>query len=152
MSSREFSADLVPEPRLRNLVMLSGAIAALAGFALIIHMPLNAVMRMVLAVSWIMYCGLELHTRSNAASRVARIGINTRGEIWITGRAGQAVPVELLAGTVVIERLAWLRIRFEDGRKYGELLSGNNLRDIQWHRFQLIWQHRRQTFGRAERS
>lgn len=150
MLSREFAAELVPEARLRNLVMLSAASAALAGFALIMQLPVNAVMRLLLALAWIAHCGFELHRRSRTALRVAGIRINTRGQILITDAAGQTVLVELLAGTVVMPGLAWLRIRFADGRQYAELLRGNTLKDIQWHRFQLIWQQRRETFRAAE--
>lgn len=85
--------------------------------------------------------------------RVARIAINTRGEIRVTDAAGRTVLVELLAGTVVMPNLAWLRMRFvADGQQYAELLRGNALKDVQWHRFQLIWQQRRQTFSSPERS
>lgn len=152
MLSREFSADLVPETKLRNVVLLSGVVAALAGFVLIIHTPLDAVIRLILAVAWLVHSGLELYGRARASLRVASITINTRGQIRITDATGEAVLAELLAGTVVISKLAWLRMRFADGRQYAELLRGDPLKDIQWHRFQLIWQQRRQTFGSADRS
>ena len=48
-----------------------------------------------------------------------------------------------------IRRMAWIRIRLADGRKYGELLRGNAVIDKQWHRLQLIWQQTRQNIGRS---
>lgn len=153
MSSNEFSAELLPDARLRNVVMISGASAALAGFVLIMQMPLHAVMGSILAIAWTVHCGFELHGRWRMELRVARIAINTRGEIRVTDAAGRTVLVELLAGTVVMPNLAWLRMRFvADGQQYAELLRGNALKDVQWHRFQLIWQQRRQTFSSPERS
>jgi len=152
MSSHEFSAELVPDQGLRNIVMLSGAIAAIAGFALIIRMPLNAISRVVLVTFWLANCSFELWVLARTSTRVARIGISQLGEIWVSDPAGQRVPVELLSGSVVVARFAWIRIRFNDGRKYAELVSGNAVKDRQWHRFQLIWKQSRQIIGHAERS
>ena len=152
MSSREFSAELLPDQRLRNIVMLSGAIAAIAGFALIIHMPLSAIFRLVLLTSWLAYSCFELWSLARTSARVTRIGISQLGEVWVVDSAGQRLPVALLRGSMVVARFAWIRIRFGDGRKYTELVGGNAVKDRQWHRFQLIWKQTRQIIGRAERS
>ena len=152
MSSLEFSAELLPDQGLRNVVTLSGAIAAIAGFALIIHMPLSAISRLVLLAIWLAHGGFELWGLARTSARVSRIGINQLGEVWVVDSAGQRLPVALLRGSMVLGRFAWIRIRFEDGRKYTELVSGNAVKDRQWHRFQLIWKQTRQIIGRAERS
>jgi hypothetical protein len=152
VSSSEFSAELKPEERLRNLVLLSGAAATIAGFALIIHMPVNIVLRALLAVCWLGHGGFELFARAEAASRVTAIQVDSSGEFRVAGHRGHTEPVRLLAGSIVLGRLAWLRIRFEDGCKYAELLSGNAVKDPQWHRFQLIWRQTRQIVGRVDRS
>lgn len=150
--SREFSAELAPDRRLRKLVMLSAMVFTIGGVALIIFMPLPVLLRGLLSICWFLYCTRELYIRSVAASEVRKIGLNNCGEMWISDRVGKVVPVELLAGTVVIEHMAWLRFRFADGRKYAELLSGDSRKDTQWHRFQLIWQQSRQMFARAGES
>jgi hypothetical protein len=152
MSSREFSAELLPEQGLRNIVLLSGAIATIAGFALIIHMPLNAITRVALVVTWLANSSVELWILARTSRRIARIGISQLGDVWVRDPAGQRVPVVLLAGSVVLARFAWIRVRFEDGRKYAELVSGNAVKDRQWHRFQLIWKQSRQIIGHTERS
>jgi len=132
--------------------MLSAALAAIGGFALILHLPLGAALRALFAVLWIVHSVRELRLWSDGAARVARIRFNQKGDVRVTDNAGLAVPVELLGGTLVTRRMAWIRIRFADGRRYGELLRGNAVEDPQWHRFQLIWQQSRQIIGRAERS
>ena len=152
MSSREFSAELLPDRGLRNVVMLSGAIATIAGFALIIHMPLGAISRLVLLTFWLAHSCFELWDLARTSARVTRIGISQLGEAWVVDSVGQQIPVALLRGSMVVARFAWIRIRFEDGRKYTELVGGNTVKDRQWHRFQLIWKQTRQTIGRAERS
>ena len=152
MSSREFSAELLTDTGLRNIVTLSGTIAAIAGFALIIHMPLGAISRWILATGWLAHSSVELWRRSRASARVHSIGISQLGGVWVEDRYGDRAPAVLLRGTIVIARLAWIRIRFEDGREYAELVSANVVKDRQWHRFQLIWKQARQIIGRAERS
>ena len=152
MSSRAFSAELLPEQGLRNIVLLSGAIAAIAGFALIVHMPLYAMTRLALVVIWLANCSFELWNLASTSRRIARIGISQLGDVWVRDPAGQRVPVVLLAGSVVLARFAWIRVRFEDGRKYAELVRGDALKDRQWHRFQLIWKQSRQIIGHTERS
>ena len=152
MSSTGFSAELRPDIRLRKRVLLSGAIAAIAGFALILHMPLNALSRLSLVVLWLAWCGIEIGTLTKAWQRVRQICFNTRGEVWISDIVGHRSQVSLQRGSLVTRRFAWLRMRLEDGRNYAELVSGNAVQDCQWHRFQLIWKQSRQIIGSAERS
>ncbi len=152
MSSTEFSAELRPDKRLRRLVILSGAIAAIAGFSLIMHMPTSVLLRLTLAVIWLSWCSIETGVLARAWAGVSRIGINQLGEVWVTDIAGQRLPVSLLRGSIVTRRFAWLRLCFEDGRIYAELVSGNAVEDRQWHRFQLIWKQSSQIVGGAERS
>ena len=132
--------------------MLSGAAAAIAGFSLIIHMPVNGLWRASFAVCWLVHSGFEMFIRARAASRIAGIQIDSSGEFLVADHRGCTEPVRLLAGSIVLGRIAWLRFRFEDGHKYAELLCGNVVKDPQWHRFQLIWRQTRQIVGRVDRS
>jgi hypothetical protein len=152
MSSTEFSTELRPDKRLRKLVVLSGAICGIAGLSLVIHMPIGVLLRIVLAAIWLSWCIFEVSVLTRAWIRTSRIRISQSGQIWVTDAAGQRLRVSLLRGSVVGNRYAWLRIRFEDGRKSAELVGGNAVKDGQWHRFQLIWKQSRQTIGRVERS
>jgi len=152
MSSTEFSAELRPDKRLRRLVILSGAIAAIAGFSLIMHMPTGVLLRLTLALVWLIWCSVETGVLARSWAEVSRIGINQLGEVWVTDIAGHRLSVSLLRGSIVTRRFAWLRLCFEDGRKYAEFVSGNAVEDNQWHRFQLIWKQSSQIVGRAERS
>ncbi len=131
---------------------MSAAIAAIAGFALILHLPLNGGFRALIAVLWIAQSVREIQLWTLAAARVTRIQFNQMGDVWVIDRDGLVSSVELLGGSLVTRRLAWIRVRFADGHDYGELLRGNAVKDKQWHRFQLIWQQTRQIIGRAERS
>ena len=152
MSSTEFSAELRPDDTLRKFVVLSAAIAAIAGLSLIMHMPLSALSRVFSSAVWLVWCGVEIRVLTWPWPNVSRIGINAAGEVWVIDTAGQRLSATLLRGSIVIRQFAWLRMCLEDGRKYAELVSGNAVEDYQWHRFQLIWKQSRQIVGRAERS
>lgn len=152
MLSHEFSVELLPEAGLRGRVRWCGILSAVAGLALIVQMPLSAVLRVALLLAWIARCGFELLQLSRGADRVARIGLNQLGQVWVIDGAGERQGVTLLRGSVVLAHHAWLRIRFTDGHKYAELVRGDAVKDRQWHRFQLIWKQARQTIGRAELS
>ena len=132
--------------------MLSGALSAIAGIALVMHMPLGILLRLALVVAMLVGGGAELWALSRGSARVTRIGLNQLGEVWVVDAVGQRRPVTLLRGSMVLARYAWLRIRFDDGRKYAELVSGNAVEDKQWHRFQLVWKQARQIIGGAGRS
>ena len=129
--------------------MLSGALAAIAGFALVIHMPLGVLPRLAFVVAMLVGGGSELWALSRGSARVTGIGLNQLGDVWVIDAVGQKRPVTLLRGSMVLAGHAWLRFRFDDGRKYAELVSGNAVQDKQWHRFQLVWKQARQNIGRA---
>ena len=115
-------------------------------------MPLGVFSRLALLVAWLAICSAELWSLSSGFARVAGIGLNQLGEVWVIDSAGKKLPVTLLRGSMVLASHAWLRFRFANGCKCAELVSGNAVKDRQWHRFQLIWKQARQIVGRAERS
>lgn len=60
--------------------------------------------------------------------------------------------VTLSTGSVVLARIAWLRLRFPDRRHAFLLFLGNAAKDPEWQRFQLIWRHSAAAFGRTPLS
>ena len=133
-------------------MLLSGIMIAALGCLLVFQMPLTVLVRMSLLVLWLATSAFELYVHSRAASQIASIGLNDRGQIWVRNCAGERLAAELLPGTVVLGRLAWLRLRLDSGKKYAEFLRGKSTTDPQWHLFQLIWEQSRQTFGGLDRS
>ena len=147
MSSRKFSVDLLPDKRLRGWLLLGGAVSAGIGLVMILHLRLSIVMRVVLLAAWLGWSGRELLMQADGSQRVRRIRLNNLGEVWITDARGRSSQADLLPGSVVLRRIAWLRIRLDCGRKYGELLTENAVQSGQWHRLQLLWQQCRQYFA-----
>jgi hypothetical protein len=78
--------------------------------------------------------------------------LDADGNIAGIGPDGRVEPLTLLSGSIVLKRLAWLRVQFTDGSEYGELLRGDPATDLEWHRLQLLWRHRRTAFGHQEGS
>ena len=147
MSSREFWVELKPDTRLRRLLSLSGALAAAAGFVVITHLPLPSIARVAMVALWLAWGVRELLLLADAARQVHRIKLNNLGEVWVIDRRGRASEVRLAPGSVVLRRVAWIRLRLPDGSKYGELLTQRAVQHRQWHRLQLVWCQCRQYFA-----
>ena len=152
MSSARFETVLTPEPRLRQCLLLFAWLAMITGFILILLMPLAAVWRFLLAAAWIGESLRELRALTRGAARLQLIRLDADGNIAGLGPDGRFEVLTLLSGSMVLSRLGWLRVRFPDGSRYGELLRGDPARDLEWQRLQLIWRHRRAAFGRQEGS
>ena len=147
MSLAVFKTELVPSPALRKFVLLSAAVAMLTGTAIIMHLPLSLTLRGVLCSIWILDCSGELKRLRRGSARICRLQLDANGDIFATGPGGRSEYLELLSGSVVLSRLAWLRLRFPDGSVAAELLAGDPRRDPRWHRLQLIWQQNRAAFA-----
>ena len=177
MSSGRFETELRVDERLRRLVLYSGALSLLTGSVLILHLPLSPVFRFFGVGLWVWQVAREFCRQTDGANRVhawfheaipfgggsygdallwsgstnrvRRLLISSDGEIVARGRGGAPERLRLLPGSVVLERLAWLRLGFADGSHYGELLAGDPRSDAQWHGLQLVWRQRRGAFGRT---
>ena len=152
MSSSRFETVLTPEPRLRQCVLLCGALAMITGFVLIVLMPLAPVWRIPLAAAWVGESLRELRGLARGAARLRFIRLDAEGNISGIGPDGRLEALTLLSGSIVLSRLGWLWLQFSDGSRYGELLRGDPARDREWQRLQLIWRHSRTAFGGQEGS
>jgi len=152
MSSARFETVLTPEPRLRQCLLVFGWLAMITGLILILLMPLAPVWRILLAAGWVGESLRELKGLARGARRLSRIRLDAAGNIAGLGPDGRFEDLALLSGSMVGSRLGWLRVRFPDGSRYGELLRGDPARDLEWQRLQLIWRHSRTAFGRQDGS
>jgi len=147
MSSAVFKTELVPNPGLRRLVLISAAAALAAGTVIILYLPLPLVLRGTICVIWILDCAHELNRVQRGNARISRLQLNANGDIFATRADGRSESLVLLSGSVVLSRLAWLRLRFPDGSIGAELMTGDPLRDPRWQRLQLIWRSSRSAFA-----
>lgn len=152
MSSDRFVTELVPDERVRRCLLGTGCTATLAGGVLIIGMPLIPAFKVALAILWLLSGIVEVRAMIRGMSRLRRIRVRPEGLVEGVAPDGRVEPVVLLPGSMVLARVAWLRIGFGDGCRYGELVTGNARRSDEWRLFQLIWRQRSSIFGRPEGS
>ena len=124
----------------------------ISGFVLILFMPLDPVLRILLSCAWLGENTRECRRLVRGAARVRLIKLDALGNIAAITADGRSEPLTLLSGSIVLSRLAWLRVKFPDGSRYAELLRGDPARDLEWHRLQLLWRHGRAAFGRQDGS
>jgi hypothetical protein len=141
VSSNAYFAELHPEPKLRVIVLLSGLIACLAGFLLVLSLPLGVWQRAFIVCGWVVLCGREMVQtwRGYAMSSALRISGDACIEVRLVG--GEWRTASLLPGSLVLPGVAWLRISVGAGPAYGELLTGNSRKNKDWRRLLVIWRH-----------
>jgi hypothetical protein len=133
---------------LRILVLTSGCLLLVAGVGLVVSLPLPPAWRGMLLLLWLADTVAGLRGIHAGMLRLGSLTVNQFGEMSVTGPDGTLETVTLESGSVVLRRIAWLRLRFPDNSRYAEFFCGNPVNEPAWHRFQLIWQHAAEAFGR----
>lgn len=122
-------------------MLATGAVLFLAGLALVPVVAVPAALKGVLAMAWAGLCGREYRglRRGYASGGILRIAAG--GQLERRRRDGTWEPARLCAGSVVLPRVAWLRIEPRDGPPYAELVRANSHGSEDWRRLQVIWRH-----------
>ncbi len=152
MSSTPSVTDLRPDWLLRSVLLVFASLMQLAGLVLLLLMPLPAGVRALLILGWSWMCVHDWRSQLRAYRRVAAIRIQVTGLIETIRPGGYAEPVRLLGGSLVLPRIAWLRLEFADRSRYGELLAGDSRLCPGWHWLQLSWRQHGPRFGQPDRS
>ena len=146
MSSSTYSACLYPEPLLRAVVLTAGVTAGLVGVAVItllpsISLPLGVSFRWAAAVGWLAYSLLGLWRLARAYRIVVSLAVAADRSVELGLRDGERLAARLEPGSLILPRLAWLRLETGCGLRYGELLRGNSRKNKDWRRLQVIRRH-----------
>ena len=136
-----YSAEVVPDRRLRRLVLLSGAALHLAGLIIVPTLPLAATLRVALAIAWTGLCSYEWLAMWRGYVTGGRLRIDAGGSVERQCLDGTWESARLCAGSVVVSRFAWLRIAPPGMRPYAELVAGDGRESEDWRRLQVIWRH-----------
>jgi len=128
--------------------MLAACAALLTGFALLIHLPIAPWARLGLAILWLVSQSREISRLARGAGRVKEIRIG-KAAATVVDRQGREEPVRILSGSVVLPKLAWLRLRLPDGLICSELLRGDPASNKQWRHLQILWRQGPGSFGRS---
>ena len=121
-----------------------------AGLWLVAGMPFPPALKLLLAVAF----GADLTWQVLRLSRQGRglvaMRIDAAGTLQGFGPGGHAFALQLLDGSVIGRRIAWLRLRFPDGRRHAELLLARNADAAEWHRFRLVTRLAGRRFGHPD--
>ena len=126
---------------MRRLVLLSGAVLCVAGLGFAPLLPVSIELKALLAAAWLALCGREWQAFWQGYARSGGLRIAAGGHVERQCRDGTWQPARLRAGSLVLSRLAWLRIESRDMRPYAELVRGDCRESEEWRRLQVIWRH-----------
>lgn len=115
-------------------------------------LPFGGWPRLLLLALWIALGRHEWRRQVTGFRRVTSIRIHENGALESIDARGTVEALQLLGGSVVLRRMAWLRLKFADGSHYGELLCGDTDRNPGWHGLQLTWAQCGHRFGRLDPS
>ena len=141
MSSSAFSAEFSADFRLRCAVLLSGATLAALGLLVIKLLPVHFALRVTGAVAWAVSSGIELSRLRRAYARYVGLRVGHDGAMHVQKRGGGWQAARLLPGSLLLRRMAWIRVQSERGEVFAELLRGECRRSANWRRLHVIWRH-----------
>ena len=141
MSSIAFSTDLLPDPRLRRIVLGSAIGLFALGLVIVATMSIAIPFRVALGSGWLLLAMRQLRILACHHARTGRIRIYADGSAEVAAAAGAWHAATLAPGSIVLDRIAWLRLECVDGTSGAELLTGNSRRNEEWRRLQMIWRH-----------
>lgn len=141
MPSTPYSSELQADRILRRAVVATGAATALIGLAIIAAMNLAPPWRLAAALAWCAVSASELFVITSGYKRFSSLRIYETGDIELLDTRGRWCTATVLSGSVVLRRIAWLRLAPETGRPYAEIVRGNPAENEAWRRFQVIWRH-----------
>jgi hypothetical protein len=140
-ASTSYSADLRPDARLRRLVLLTGGLLFLGGLVLLPLVAVSLPLKGLLALSWTVLCGFEWLALRQGYAGSGLLRIAAGGHIERRTPDGAWQPARLCAGSLVLARIAWLRIAAPGVRPYAELVSAGTHASEDWRRLRVIWRH-----------
>lgn len=120
------------------------------GHVFILAIPIPLYARLLVCAAWLWRCCRDVYGQIAAYACVRGIHLHPSGRAHAVAADGSHVSLVVTPGSVVLRRVAWLRLELANGSHYGELLTGRADACDAWHRLQLIWRQRNAAFGRYE--
>ncbi|MDH4106697.1 MAG: hypothetical protein OEW35_00115 [Gammaproteobacteria bacterium] len=138
-SSGAYAAELELSDRARRVVRLSGFALLIAGSLIAWQLPLPAWGKLLVAAGWIADCSHALVRQSRGVARLRRLRVRADGRIDGVAPDGRSVELELMPGSLLLDRAGWLRLRRADGAVHGELLLAGEQAAEAWRKLSILW-------------
>lgn len=123
------------------MLQLAGLAAMTLGVSIILSLPIDALLCAAAAIIWCVFTLAEILQLTRMHKRFSSLRVYADGtaELCRTDGAWQAAVIT--HGSLVLPRVAWLRVRLREGGCYRVLLRGDSRESKQWRRLQVIWRH-----------
>ena len=142
MLSGSYSAKILPEVRSRRRVLGTGLAFGLCATVLIVQMPLQPQWRAGAGVAWGIMSMAELWLAISCLRKARSYRLYPDGTVSIRYTSLAAGTGQLMPGSVVLQRCAWLRFCTPSGASWGEPVTRAGQNPEQWRRLQVICRHR----------
>ena len=141
MSSTAYSTCLTPDPWLRITVISTGRVLIAIGLVLLLTLDIAVWLRAATCAVWAYLGATEIQRLERRFADLIAIRLSSAGEIAVLTRDEEWRPCDLQTGSIVLQKLAWLRLQTSNGEIFVELLRGNARQSVEWRRLQVIWRH-----------
>lgn len=141
MSSNSYWSCLTPDPELRLVVDVAAQLLIAAGIAIVLTMSIGVLPRFGAALACLGLGCVELRRLRRGFRNCREIRLASDGGALLLDGDGNWVAASLRAGSLVLPRLAWLRLRTVSGELVTELIGGDCRAGQDWRRLQVIWRH-----------
>jgi hypothetical protein len=122
-------------------VLLTGGLSFLGGIAFLPLLAVSGPLKALLAVGWAALCGSEWLALRKGYAGSGMLRIAAGGHVERQSPDGSWQPARLCSGSVVLARIAWLRIAAPGQRPYAELVVAHSHPGEDWRRLRVIWRH-----------
>lgn len=119
----------------------SGLFLGGAAMSLVAQCPVGMPWRAVALIACATLVSAELHALAGAYRGVAEYRIAPDGSVTARHCDGRQSTGQLLPGSVLLERCAWLRLSTVSGPRYGELVAKQSQSAQDWRRLRVICRH-----------
>jgi hypothetical protein len=113
----------------------------LIGVALVLTLPVGIGLRSIGVLAWSSATARELLVLRRAWRDCRAMRIAPDGGAAVLGKDGEWRVGQLVAGSVLLSRIGWIRLRVGNEPCFGELVGGERRSGGGWRRLHVIWRH-----------
>lgn len=139
-SSTGFSADISPDPHGAAIVSAIAAASSFTGGLLLLLTRLDWLIELPLAIAFVTGSVIEWRRFHRRLSGVTHLRVYASGDVRVC-RFGEWYLGQMAAGSLVLRRLAWIRVSGASGARVDCLCLKRSTKISNWRRFRLVSRH-----------